>query len=238
MQKLTRSTWVAILLVGGWPGLAAAAGRFDLPAGPGRDLVYGHCQTCHDLQSVVDSAGIRKGAGDAVLDNMKNFGLRVTPDQRSRILDYLGTYMGPNPPPASDTSTAGGAETVNGRSVYMDTCMGCHQEAGTGKDAQFPPLAQNPDLFLSDAFPAYVVLDGIRGQINVGGVTFDNAMPSFDFLSDREIAAVIAYVRSSWGNADLRPAGITDPDASQVADVRQESLSSEDVAAMRRSLIK
>ncbi len=87
---------------------ASAAQQFDLPQGPGRELVYGHCQTCHDLQSVLDSSGIPRGAWNAVLDNMKGFGLRISADQRAKILDYLGTYLGPKPPPAGGSGGGGG----------------------------------------------------------------------------------------------------------------------------------
>ena len=99
---------------------ASAAERFNLPEGPGRDLVYGHCQTCHDLQSVVDSAGIRRGAWNAVLDNMKGFGLRISADQRatdprlSRHLSRPQAAAGgrgrwqrrrPSPPPTAPRSS-------------------------------------------------------------------------------------------------------------------------------------
>ncbi len=214
-----------------------AADRFNLPNGPGRELVYGYCQTCHDLQSVADSAGIRKGAWDAVLDNMREFGLRVGDSQRARILDYLGTYLGPNPPPSlpEATSSAPGAD---GETVFNDTCIACHQEDGGGKPGEFPPLAGNPDIFLSADFPAYVILGGIEGEMSVKGQAFDNAMPPFDFLGDAEIAAVIAYIRGTWDNASLRPHGMNDPDDAAIAAVREKAMSSADVASFRRSLLR
>lgn len=218
------------------PQSSLAEGRFKLPDGPGVELVYGNCQTCHDLQSVIDSAGIRKGAWDAVLDNMAGFGLRITDDQRQKILDYLGTYMGPNPPDTAAAAQANGA--ADGATVFADTCAACHQEGGVGKDGEFPPLAGNPDIFLSDDFPAVVVLNGIEGKITVGGTEFDNAMPPFDVLGNDEIAAVIAYVRQSWGNADLRPDGMTDPDPDAVAKLRDKSKTPAEVADLRASLAK
>jgi mono/diheme cytochrome c family protein len=216
---------------------AGAADRFNLPDGPGRELVYGNCQTCHDLQSVQDSAGIREGAWNAVLDNMKGFGLRITDAQRARILQYLATYLGPKPPKSAPPPEAKTA-AADGAAVFGDTCIACHQEGGKGKGNEFPPLAGNGDLFLSADFPAYVVLNGIEGKIMVNGKTFENAMPSFDFLSDDEIAAVIAYVRSNWGNADLRPQGMTDPDPAAVKSIRDKPLDAGKVLALRASLKK
>ncbi len=213
--------------------MVGAAQRFDLPEGPGRALVYGHCQTCHDLQSVVDSAGIRRGAWDAVLDNMASFGLRITDDQRTQILDYLATYLGTEPPPQPATTAAAAAD---GAAVYAETCIACHQPDGTGKPGEFPPLAGNPDLFLSPDFPALVVLNGLAGPIEAGGASIDGAMPAFDFLSDAEIAAVVTYVRGQWGNdaiaADAAP---TTPE--EVAGARETPLSPEQVHDLRRSLL-
>jgi mono/diheme cytochrome c family protein len=211
-----------------------AAERFDLPKGPGRDLVYGHCQTCHDLQSVEDSAGIRKGAWAAVLDNMKGFGLRITGEQHDKILDYLGTYLGPNPP--AEQTAAAPAAAVDGAEVFDNTCIACHEADGQGKPGEFPPLAGNKDLFLSSEFPAAVVLNGITGPIEVEGKPFDNTMPPFDFLADEEIAAVLGYVRAQWGNDKLQPADFPAIDAAAVADLRNKDMSAGQVHQLRQSL--
>jgi mono/diheme cytochrome c family protein len=216
----------------------SAAQQFNLPEGPGRELVYGNCQTCHDLQSVVDSAGIRRGAWNALLDNMASYGLRITADQRAKILDYLGTYLGPNPPPAAPAAATAKAGAVDGAGVFADTCAGCHQPNGEGKAGSFPPLANNPDLFLATDFPAAVVLHGLQGPIDVAGQSLDQTMPAFDFLSDDEIAAVIKYVRASWGNDKLKPAGFADLTADEVAALRKKAMTPDEVHAYRASLEK
>ncbi len=217
------------------PAAAGAAQAFDLPDGPGRALVYGHCQTCHDLQSVLDSARIRRGAWDAVLDNMRDFGLRITADQRSEILDYLATYLGPEPPP--EVAPAAVASAADGAAVYAETCTACHQPDGTGKPGEFPPLANNPDLFLSPEFPALVALNGLAGPIDVGDAHVDGEMPSFDFLSDAEITAVVAYVRGKWGNAALAPADLPPLTADDVAAARGRQLTPAGVHDLRGSLL-
>jgi mono/diheme cytochrome c family protein len=216
---------------------ALGADRFNLPDGPGRDLVYGHCQTCHDLQSVVDSAGIRRGAWDAVLANMDDFGLRISDDQRAKILDYLGTYLGPNPPPP-EAAPPVAESAADGAQVFADTCIACHQEDGKGKPEEFPPLAGNHDLFLAPEFPAKVALFGLAGAIEVGGEPFDNEMPSFDFLSNEEIAAVVAYVRLQWGNNELRPANFPELTAADVATLRKSPRTPADVHTDRQALLK
>ncbi len=218
---------------------SSAAERFNLPQGPGRELIYGHCQTCHDLQSVLDSAGIRRGAWNAVLDNMKGFGLRVTDEQRANILDYLATYLGNTPPPTDGGGTGdAGTITADGAKVFADTCIACHQADGKGKSGEFPPLAGNRDLFLASDFPAVVALNGIAGPINVDGKPLDKEMPPFDFLSDDEIAAVVKYVRSMWGNDKLRPAGFADVTPPEVAARRVQPLTPVEVHDYRATLTK
>ncbi len=217
---------------------ASAAERFNLPEGPGRDLVYGHCQTCHDLQSVLDSAGIRRGAWDAVLDNMKGFGLRISDDQRAKILDYLGTYLGPKPPPAGGGGGDVEVSSADGAQVYEDTCVACHQPDGKGKPGEFPPFAGNPDLFLAPDFPAVVALYGLEGAIDVEGQHLEAEMPSFDFLSDDEIAAVVHYIRTNFGNDAARPAGFADVTAAEVAARRAKPMTPAEVHDYRASLKK
>jgi mono/diheme cytochrome c family protein len=233
LRSASASLLVLALALGSAP--ASAAERFDLPQGKGRDLVYGQCQTCHDLQSVLDSKGIRRGAWDAVLDNMKEFGLRISDAQRAAILDYLGTYLGPNPPPAASEAVATAGD---GAVVFENTCSACHQPDGKGSPGQFPPLAANPDVFLASDFPAAVALNGIEGPITVEGQSFDKVMPAFDFLSDAEIAAVVTYVRSNWGNGAARPSSLADLTPDDVATLRKKPMTPAEVHDYRASLKK
>jgi mono/diheme cytochrome c family protein len=223
----------SILLAAG----AFAADAIELPPGPNRALVYGQCRTCHDLQYLKESAGIPRSAWNDIIDSMKQYGLSISADQRARILDYLAIYLGPNPPPAN-AAEAPVAKTASadGAAVYRDQCVACHQANGEGVDGQFPPLAHNPDLFLSRDYPARVVLFGLSGKIVVGGKTIDSAMPPLDVLGDAEIATVVAYVRKSWGNAGLRPASLAPIDATTVKALRQNRLSSEQIYAERHKL--
>lgn len=200
--------------------LTSAYAAIELPDGPNRALVYGKCRTCHDLQYLKESAGITRDDWDQMLISMTQYGLRLDPDQRAKILDYLGTYLGPNPPPATAASAA--PAKVDGAAVFKDQCVACHQEKAEGVAGQFPPLAHNADLFLSRDYPVRVLLFGLEGKITVGGKEFDNAMPPLDILSDQQIAAVVNYVRDNFGNATLAPKSLKPIDASVVAKLRPE----------------
>jgi mono/diheme cytochrome c family protein len=219
-----------ILSVGAMTAMAA----IDLPPGPNRDLVYGNCRTCHDLQYLEESKGITRDDWSAALDAMHQYGLRLQPGDRAKILDYLATYLGPHPPPAHSGANAAATERVDGRMIFSQQCSACHQGNGRGVPGQFPPLAGNRDLFLSHDYPVLVVLHGLTGNVTIGGKTFNGTMPSFAYLSDAQIAAVVGYVRSAWGNDALRPAGMLRLRASAVSAARARVMSSSDVHDYRR----
>lgn len=102
------------------------------------------------------------------------------------------------PTKAGGGGGAGGA--VNGAEVFTK-CALCHQATGLGLPGAYPPLAGSEWLLNNPEVPIRIVLKGVQGAITVKGTSFNNAMTPFgEQLSDAEIAAVISYERSSWGN--------------------------------------
>lgn len=229
------AVWAAVAL-----GAAATAGAAlaadALPVGPGSKLVYAKCQACHSLQYVEEAKGLLPAQWDALIANMQDYGLSVSPDEKKTILTYLKTYMGPNPPPAAAATTAdaGAPAKVDGAAVFQQNCAACHGAAGAGQPGSYPPLAGNGDLKKSAELPALVVLGGMTGPITVSGKPFDATMPTFGHLSDTEIAAVVNYVRSAWGN-DAGGAKMT---VATVGKLRAEGLSATQVHARRAELLK
>jgi mono/diheme cytochrome c family protein len=109
---------------------------------------------------------------------------------------------------------AGAGGAANGAELFT-RCAACHQATGLGVPGAYPPLAGSEWLLNNPEVPIRIVLHGIQGSITVKGTGFNNAMTPFaDQLSDAEIAAIITYERSSWGNSASK---IT---AEQVASVR------------------
>jgi len=73
---------------------------------------------------------------------------------------------------------------------------------GAGMAGVFPPLAKS-DFLMADSNRAInIVLNGLTGPVKVNGVDFNGVMPPFTNLPDHEIAAVLTYVRNSFGNKD------------------------------------
>jgi mono/diheme cytochrome c family protein len=91
---------------------------------------------------------------------------------------------------------------VDGMSVYNSVCAACHQQDGQGLPGAFPPLVGSDWLLKGPETPIRIVLHGLSGSIDVNGATFNNIMPEWGSrLSNEEIAAVLTYARSTWGNS-------------------------------------
>lgn len=109
------------------------------------------------------------------------------------------------PLPASG-STAGqpGASSASaaGATVYSSNCSACHGATGQGTPGAFPPLAGNAAVTAADPTGIiHTVLDGKTGPLSVGGTTYNGTMPPWKSqLKPGDIAAVLTYIRSSWGN--------------------------------------
>jgi mono/diheme cytochrome c family protein len=129
------------------------------------------------------------------------------------------------------------ARALDGGAIFHQQCAVCHQPNGQGVPGQFPPLAHNPDLFLARDFPLHVVLFGLSGKITVNGKVIDGAMPPLgDVLKDEEIAAVVNYVRSAFGNDALRPKSMQPVTPAMVAELRKQATSSNNAFAYRQKL--
>ena len=89
-----------------------------------------------------------------------------------------------------------------GAAIYADACSACHTPRGEGVYGLIPALAGSPSLQNADATTLIrTVLRGGRGA-GTGGRPGRPAMPSYgQELDDAQVAAVLNYVRNSWGNA-------------------------------------
>ena len=212
---------------------AAFGADLRLPEGPGAYLVYSKCQTCHDLQYILDGKGLLPAQWGAVLAGMREYGLQIDDAQATQVLQYLNTYFGPNPPPAAPASaSAASAAPVDGSKVYAQNCAGCHGATGQGQTGYYPPLAGNPDLASHADLPVLVVLNGLTGPIEVADSKYDSSMPSFGHLSNIEIAAVVNFVRG-LGHAKAEFAPVT---ADAVTQRRQQRMTPAQVHEYRSKL--
>lgn len=103
--------------------------------------------------------------------------------------------------PAGAVSRGGAYDAAKGASLYTANCSACHQASGEGLPGAFPSLKGNDVVNREDATQhIQVVLHGLHG-VQVGGVVYGGVMPPFAAtLDDGQIADILDYERSSWGN--------------------------------------
>jgi mono/diheme cytochrome c family protein len=94
-------------------------------------------------------------------------------------------------PAAAQSFYDGPYPQQGGEAIYKGICQGCHMPDGKGAvgAGAYPALAGDKRL-QSGAYPAMVI---VRGQ---------KAMPPFaNNFSDQQVADVVNYIRSHFGNA-------------------------------------
>jgi mono/diheme cytochrome c family protein len=135
---------------------------------------------------------------------------RITDEDIADIATYLkdsgtgGSAPKPGPLAPDDNAMRVGA------AIYKDSCAACHRDAGTGEVNLFPRLAGSAMVQSDDPTTLLrVVLQGTRAASTPSAPTAP-AMPAFDWrLNNAQVAAVLTYIRNSWGNA----AAAVSPDA-------------------------
>lgn len=118
----------------------------------------------------------------------------------------------PSPPPMGlDTGpkrTPVEQWLYEGKKKYESLCQACHQPNGNGQAASgFPPLAKSEWVTGGTERLAMIILNGIKGPITVNGATYNNdsMQPWKSSLNDKELAQVMSYIRTSWGNTEFLP---------------------------------
>lgn len=96
--------------------------------------------------------------------------------------------------PAANTALSKGA------SLYTNYCAACHKPNGAGLQSTFPPLVASAIVSGNKNTLIKLVLNGRTGPLLVNGQTYNQEMPSFKFMSDNDLAAVLTYVRSNFAN--------------------------------------
>jgi mono/diheme cytochrome c family protein len=111
-----------------------------------------------------------------------------------------------------------GSSAIDGKQFFTANCQACHQATGAGLPGVFPPLAGSQWVTGDPETLARIVLHGVTGSITVSGTVYNGSMPDFGTrFGDAELAAVLTFIRSKWGNDS--PA----VDAALLARVRKES---------------
>jgi nitrite reductase (NO-forming) len=95
---------------------------------------------------------------------------------------------------------------AHGERVYNNVCAACHQPSGLGIEGAFPPLANSDYLNADPKRAMHIVAAGLSGPITVNGKNYASQMPALN-LPDEDVANVLTFVYSKWGNAghEIKP---------------------------------
>ena len=113
-------------------------------------------------------------------------------------------------PAAAPLTPAEQTRFDEGKTVFTNLCVACHQEDGQGRDKLAPSLIGSNFALGAPGVPIRILLNGKEGPVGL--------MPPLGAaLTDAQIAGVLTYVRRSWGH---QGAAIDEP---TVANVRKET---------------
>jgi|HigsolmetaAR201D_1030396.scaffolds.fasta_scaffold00346_26 mono/diheme cytochrome c family protein len=121
-----------------------------------------------------------------------------------------------------------------GAQTYYEYCASCHGFDGRGAGVKMlPPLAGNPVVL--DPRPESLINLTINGSLRLvtqGQVETFDMPPFYTLLSDQQVADVVTFIRTSWGNS---PKKAKDVSAEQVAKIRAATkpVGADDVVILR-----
>ena len=117
---------------------------------------------------------------------------------------------------------AGVAPSVDGKQLYGAKCAACHQGSGLGVAGVFPPVAASEWVVGDEKILANILLHGVNGEMIVKGNKYNGAMPAWKSLSDDELAAVLTYIRTDWGNTAPPITAVTIKSQREITKARTE----------------
>lgn len=153
------------------------------------------------LQTGVSMRGVVYGPMAEVVHNSLQY--LNDEDTRAMAVYLKGIAEGSSPPPASTAlpTTESSLLISLGKTVYDKNCASCHGTQGEGKPPHWPPLANNQSIEMQSAVnPIRMVLNGGYPPGTKGNPRPYGMPPFAGLLSDNEVAAVVSYIRTAWGN--------------------------------------
>jgi len=92
------------------------------------------------------------------------------------------------------------ASMARGKQVYLQVCLACHMATAVGVEGMNPPLIKTKFVLGDKAALVKIVLNGMKGDVDVDGDMYHGVMAPHSDLTDQQIADVLTYVRNSFGN--------------------------------------
>jgi len=174
--------------------------------GPGTLADWNVDELAEFLQTGANRHGIAFASMTDVIVHSTQY---LTPADARATAAFLKTLRAPGsgssvafaPDEMTHSALKAGDVSKPGAQLYLDNCAACHRPDGLGYDRVFPRLAGNPVVQAASAQSVVSIV--LRGSHTprTRATPAQFAMPALGWrLSDREVAEVVSFVRSSWGN--------------------------------------
>jgi mono/diheme cytochrome c family protein len=154
-----------------------------------------------DLVAYLKSGHNRVTAATGPMGEVVTLSTEFTTDSD---LKAMAAYLKSLPGKTKDSAplAANDSTMIAGAAIYRDQCSACHGLDGKGVAELFPSIADSSMVRSDD--PTTSVRIVLRGARSVGTTSQPTAsgMPSYGWqLDDHEVAAVLTYIRNSWGGS-------------------------------------
>jgi mono/diheme cytochrome c family protein len=100
----------------------------------------------------------------------------------------------------SQSTPSSKASAMRGKKIYTTYCLACHQADGGGVPRMNPPLIKTEYVNGDKVRLIKIILKGLNDPIEINGDEYSNPMASHAFLNDQQVADVLSFVRSNFGN--------------------------------------
>ena len=139
------------------------------------------------------------------LDEWSKNAAKTAADRLDGVAEIVVSRITPSSPRPRISTTPRRQQFLAGQEIYFREghCVTCHQPNGKGLDPAFPPLAKSPWVSGDPDRLIKLTLYGLMGPLELNGKKYDGQVPMTPFggmLKDDEIAAVLTFVRNSFGN--------------------------------------
>jgi mono/diheme cytochrome c family protein len=158
-----------------------------------------------DITDLLKTGVSMRGAVYGPMAEVVYNSLQYLTDEDTRAMAVYLKSIAEHSPPRQAVSALPSAESSLlvslGKTVYDARCASCHGAQGEGKRPNWPPLAGNQSIEMESAVnPIRMVLNGGYPPGTAGNPKPYGMPPFAGLLSDNEVAAVVTYIRTSWGN--------------------------------------
>lgn len=118
----------------------------------------------------------------------------------STVTTFFAITQRQKPQPAKASVQDPAASANRGKAVYQKECLSCHQADGGGVPHLNPPLYESTNVVGDKKKIIGIVLKGMTDRVPIDGEYYSNNMAAHPELSNQQIADVLTFIRSNWGN--------------------------------------